>query len=331
MINPFAPIRRFATARFEAFLDKRLPLSNDFILNQKRIYIIPSKTGAGFIFLLLLMLLVAINYQNNLVYLVVFWLAALLVVNILFTYRNLSGIRLVPVVGNPCFAGENASFELDINCTNGKEHLSIEIGWPDQDWLMIDLEPDEQIRIKLSHQADQRGLLKAPRIKLLTRFPTGLARAWAFALLDMSAIVYPKPELGLQIGGVGNQGNEMEDGAEIPRGSADFSGVRPYQAGDAPKHIHWPVYARTGELATRQFVDYQTHDLWLDYDELTFNGVERRLSHLCARVLELNEQQQTWGLKLPGKTVDPDHGIHHRDRCLAALALFGLDEDETPA
>jgi uncharacterized protein (DUF58 family) len=271
--------------------------------------------------LLLLLLLLGINFQNNLVYLFCCWLASLLVINILYTYRNLSGIRLKAIAGKSCFAEQNAIFEIDVS-RNGKAKYSIELGWPEQDWLHLDLSSEQNLRIKLSHFASERGVVKPPRIHLITRYPTGLCRAWAYAHLDLRAIVYPKPREGLQLHRPNRGGEEAEDGIEIAGGSSDFAGVRPYQPGDAPKQIHWPVYARTRELATREFVDYESHDLWLDFDNLTLQGTENRLSHLCARILELHREQKTYGLKVPGTRVKPGQGDNHRNRCLTVLALY---------
>ncbi|MGK0272884.1 MAG: hypothetical protein ACI88H_003560, partial [Cocleimonas sp.] len=47
------------------------------------------------------------------------------------------------------------------------------------------------------------------------------------------------------------------------------------------------------------------------------------LSHLCALVLQYHQEQQTYGLKLPDKTIQPASGDAHKNTCLMALALFG--------
>ena len=99
-------------------------------------------------------------------------------------------------------------------------------------------------------------------------------------------------------------------------------GMRNYQAGDSLRRIHWAKYARTGKLHSKVFVDYQQHDLWLAWEDLPSGGVEQRLSHLCARVLELEDKQQTYGLSIPGTTIRPNTGEAHRVSCLTALALY---------
>ena len=60
----------------------------------------------------------------------------------------------------------------------------------------------------------------------------------------------------------------------------------------------------------------------MDWDSLPMVGVEQRLSYLCAQVLDLTQQQRCFGLKIPGKTVQPAQGEVHRDQCLMLLALY---------
>ena len=142
----------------------------------------------------------------------------------------------------------------------------------------------------------------------------------------MQSIVYPEPILQDDINNGQAMDDEAEQGLEIARGTTDFSGVRKYQAGDSPKHIHWNSYAKTGKVFSKTFVDYASHDLWLEFDALTaIQGTETKLSHLCALVLQYHQEQQTYGLKLPDRTIQPASGDAHKSTCLMALALFGED------
>jgi uncharacterized protein (DUF58 family) len=48
---------------------------------------------------------------------------------------------------------------------------------------------------------------------------------------------------------------------------------------------------------------------------------EEALEHLCARICALAAAGVPFGLQLSGRTIPPDSGAAHRERCLAALAL----------
>ncbi len=314
--------------RLDGWLKQRLPAARRTTLNQRKIFIIPSKTALGLLLMILLLFLLAVNFQNSLVYGVCFWLLALLLINIFYTYRNLAGLTLSAVSIEPCFAGEKAVLELELSCPPAQRKLALNLSWPAEDNTEIHLATRQNTRVKLSHSTLQRGYFRPPRIHVSTRYPTGLAVAWSYVTLDVQGLVYPKPvENSTQLMGAG-QADSVEGGLEISGGSSDFGGMRDYQPGDTPKHIHWMKYAQTGQLYTKSFVDYASHELWLDWQALTMPGIEVRLSHLCSQVLAYHQAQRKYGLKLPDQVIAPAQGDAHKNRCLRALALYGLNDEK---
>jgi uncharacterized protein (DUF58 family) len=286
----------------------------------RNIYIVPTVAGMGLTGVVLITLIAAINFQNSLIYVVCFWLGSLLVINILYTFRNLSGLKLELMGVEPCFAGENCLVTLRATSDRSKE--SIYAGWKGIDLALIGLQEPLTVDTAVSYPAPVRGRLKPPRLDIFTRYPTGLTFAWAYARMDINTIVYPAP-VKLELASHSVQtGEEAEDGPSFEGGVSDFSGMRTYQSGDSPRRIHWANYARTGKLHSKIFVDYQSHDHWLTWEELPSGSVEQRLSHLCAKVLELDVNQQSFGLRIPGKTIQPNNGEVHRVACLTALALY---------
>lgn len=313
--------------RLDDWVQRRLPKARETTLNQRKIFIIPSKTGLGMTVLILLLFLLGVNFQNSLVYAVCFWLLALLLINIFYTYRNLSGLTVTAIGVEPCFSGEKTVVEIGLSCPQAQRKFALNLAWPGEDQVQVNLATMPNTRVKLSHATTQRGRFQPPRIHISTRFPTGLALAWSYVTLDVQGIVYPKPlEKVFAQQGQGSA-DTAEGGAEIAGGTSDFGGIRDYRPGDAPKHVHWGKYARTGKLHTKVFVDYSSRDLWLDWDDLSLPGVEVRLSHLCSKVLEFHQAQQPFGLKLPGKTIPPGKGEGHKAQCLRALALYGVVDE----
>jgi uncharacterized protein (DUF58 family) len=308
----------------DKWLDECFPESSQITLGIKRIFIIPTLISGALFIALGILLLMAINFQNSLIYGLAFWLLALIVISIFFTYRNLSGVTFKAVQSSPCFAGEKAVFELEVSCPENQKKSAISVAWKHQDLAKVDLQDHHTTRIKLSHETKQRGVFKPDKLSIFTVYPIGLVVAWSYAVLDMQSIVYPEPMLQKSAEN-DSQGvdDDAEKGREIARGSMDFSGIREYQKGDSPKHIHWGAYAKTGKAYTKTFADYANQDLWLDWDSLALTGIEIKLSHLCAKVLQSHQEQQVYGLKIPGKTIQPSSGEVHKTLCLTALALFG--------
>jgi uncharacterized protein (DUF58 family) len=184
----------------------------------RNIYIVPTVAGMGLLGVVLITLIAAINFQNSLIYVVCFWLGSLLVINILYTFRNLSGLKLELMGAEPCFAGENCLVTLRATSDRPKE--SIYAGWKGIDLALIGLQESLTVDAAVSYPAPTRGWLKPPRLDIFTRYPTGLTFAWAYARMDINAIVYPAPVLieltshSVQTGEEADDGPSYEGGGE---------------------------------------------------------------------------------------------------------------------
>ncbi|MCM2329808.1 MAG: DUF58 domain-containing protein [Pseudomonas sagittaria] len=316
------PARLFAT-RWHRWLEKRIPPARQVRLDQRRIFILPTPQGLMFGLALLLMLLAAINYQNSLAYGLTFLLLSLGLVTILHTYRNLAGLVLAAGEAPPVFAGEQAGFRLRLQ-SNGRAHRGIALGWPPAPLQAVEVEADGSSEMELFLPASQRGWLRAPRLRVESRFPLGLLVAWSWVDLDLAALVYPRPLSGeLPPAGGGVADDEEPGMASTRSGVDDFQGLRPYQSGDSRRRLHWKAWSRGQGLLVKDFAELQGHDLWLDFDSLGGDR-EARLSLLCHWVVQLAGHEQPFGLRLPGVSRAPGSGALQRELCLRELALFGL-------
>ncbi len=305
------------------WLKRRLPPQREVVLNQQRIFIIPTWSSLALVVMVLVLYFLGINFQNSLVYVVCFWLLALLVINIFYTHHNLSGLKLIAKGAEPCFAGGKCRFEINVSAPKGRQKQSIHIGWQKEDQIQVSLEGGGSDNFYLSHSAENRGRLTIPRLEVLTRYPTGLSVAWSYVQLEAEAIIYPAPYLLELDESSTHHVEEQEDGIAYRFGSSDFGGLRDYEAGDSIKRIHWAKYAQTGVLYSREFVDYQHHDQWLDWDAIPSNDIEAKLSHLCAKILEYTREEKNFGLRIPNVDIPANRGEAHKQRCLRALALYG--------
>ena len=312
--------------RWGRWLDRRIPAARSVTLDQRRIFIFPSRAGLGFFSALTLMFIGAINYQNNMAFALVFFLFALFIVAILHTFANLSGLQFDALRGNPTFAGGVAEFEIQLRRTPRRHHHSIQMNWPGQPLTEISLVDAEQQIAKLFHAAPRRGLLKPGRLLVQTFYPLGLLRAWTWIDLDLSALVYPQPIACARPVGAGEG---QPDGLHQHKlGSDDFYGFRPYRSGDNPRHVLWRARAKGLPLQTKQFSDAQMQTEWLDWEALSGER-ELRLSNLCYWVLELHRLNTLFGVRMPGATLPLGSGDEHRVRALQQLALFEFSDATT--
>jgi len=310
--------------RFNRWLSDRMPPANSVTLNQRKIFILPTRQGLYFALLICAMVIAGINYQNSLIFALAFLLVGLFMVGMLHTYRNLSGLTLVAGSTRPAFAGEEAEFTTVLKRLGDRTYESLQVGWNRELISRAELVHETEVRIRSFVFADKRGRFNPGRIMVQTFYPLGLFRSWSWVDLDMSTIVYPRPIAGVEVpSAVTTSDNEGElvlrDGAE------DFYGLREYQPGDSTRHIAWKAYARSDTLMTKQYAAYADRRVWLEWDHFTGADKERRLSYLCYWVLALHSANDEYGLRLPGVEIEPGRGESHRDRVLRALALYEVD------
>nr|WP_276583603.1 DUF58 domain-containing protein [Pseudomonas sp. RIT-PI-S] len=301
---------------------RRSPAAPRVVLDHRRIYILPSSSGYGYLLTVLLVLLAAINYQNSMAYALAFTLAALFVVAILHTYRNLGGLELAAVPPAPVFAGEQARVALGLE-SRGREHQAIYLGWTAAQLQRCDLAPGHGQRVELPLATARRGWLQAPRIRLETRFPLGLVRAWSWVDLGQRVLVYPQATAGPMPPRSGPAADAEDHGWHLlDTGVDDFQGLQEYRPGDSWRRLHWKAYSRGQALLIKAFAEVGGRDPALDFDALP-GPAEERLSVLCHWVLELSREGRPFSLRLPGLALAAAADEPHREASLRALALYG--------
>jgi len=309
--------------QFGNWLDRRIPPQSRVLLTQRNIFIFPTRTAIAYGVLLLLLLLGAINYQNSLIYGVAFLLGSLFLVTILHTFRNLSGLTLELLDSRPGFIGDDIEFNLRITRGPGKARHGIQVGWPQAIKQWVEMQTQDVVAVKLFSTAAARGWYNPGRLLIETRYPLGLLRAWTWVDLNARALVYPKPEFTPLPDPVQGQ---RDDGELVDRqGSDDFSSLRDYQAGDPVKHILWRRYARSDDLVLKEYSGFVEPRAWFEFERAP-GDVERRLSVLTGWVLQAKQREQEFGLRLPGRVIEPGVGEAHAASALEALALFGTSQ-----
>jgi uncharacterized protein (DUF58 family) len=291
------------------------------VLGPHRLYMLPTRVGLIFAAALLAMLLAAVNYNNSLAYMFTFILGAMVVVSMLDTHRNLAGLRITPGGCAPAFAGGEAGFGVWLHNESRRARHGIRVAMGQQEIVRLDLGPGESRQIVLPVPTRRRGELSIPAFTMVSQFPLGLLFTWARAIhLDHRCLVYPRPGPPRPLELAPDRRRYQDQGA-LPDGD-DFAGLRTYQLGDPPRHVHWKAVARGRGMYTKQFGGAGQDTVWLDWDSLQGLDQEARLSQLCRWVLDADADGLRFGLRLPSASLGPGNGPQHRHLCLAALARF---------
>ncbi len=287
---------------------------------ERRVYILPTRYGLVYAALVGGMLLGSLNYNNNLGLLLSFLLVGQGLVVMIHTWRNLRGLQITLLKAPPVFAGQPATFPLDMAALGRRARPAIAVEAPGADGGCQDIGSGEKARFALSVATSARGALELGCLRVSTRFPLGLFRAWSYVEPQAEALVYPRPA---RRAGRRLPGRTVGDGrGEAGEGTDDFVGLRGYRPGDSPRQIDWKALARERGLVTKQFVGNDSDRVWIDWDAWPGVNIEERLSRLCREVLDAGAAAAEYGLRVPGREILPGSGGTHQHRCLAALARF---------
>jgi len=305
--------------------------SGEVELGQRRVYILPTGAGLGFGVLLLVLLIGSINYNLGLGFGLTFLAAACAVIDMLYTYRNLAHLRLRAGRAPAVFAGTEAPFALHLANPTRLDRYAVLVDVDDvpEPRHPVDVAAGADASLTLAAPTSVRGWRPAPRVRLMTRFPLGLFRAWSYWQPDSRALVYPAPEQDAPP--LPMIGRPSSDGTGSA-GSDDFAGVRSYQPGDPLRHLAWRQIARLdpadgGHLVTKQFEGGAVDRLVLDFDALPPQlDLELKLSRMTRWVLEAELRTLPYAFRLGAASYDTALGPAHQAACLRALALYGSGE-----
>lgn len=322
--HPLAHIR----ARFQAWWQARLPLRDSTTLTQRNVYILPTGPGLMMGVTLLVLLVASINFQLNLGYVLTFLLTGSVVVGMHVCHGTLRGITMNLLAPEAHFAG--ASTTITVNILSQRRSPRYGIGLAvlgTNHWSWTDVPAQGAAHVQVAFNPPGRGLHTVPALTAETRFPLGTFRVWTVWRPAAKVLVYPAPEAHpppLPVGEARSGGI-----ATVQRQSTgEYDGVRAYRRGDPLKLVVWKKTAKSDTLVSRDGLQVQRFELWLDLAHCGVAGGanpgaarERALSRLCAWILLAEKQGLQYGLRLASQEIAPGSGEGHKRNCLHALAL----------
>lgn len=306
-----------ARQRLGQLLWPRRPDASPLTLQQRRIYVLPTKAGVMYAITLLLLLIASINYNLSLGYALTFLLVGLGIVAIVHSFRNLYDLRLQTDRHTPGFAGTQLHFGITLSSDRPRNALLLQLEGKLSTPTVCHVNNSHSVQLPLL--AQQRGWQAMPRLTLSTTWPLGLVRAWSHAYFDERCLAYPAPAdlapVGNPLGGPGRQHTLDEPD--------DFFGLRPHRRTDLRQQVAWKASARLDDaLLTKQFTAEQGETLYFDLGRTPGTTLEKKLSLLTRQVLDANKTGLHYGLRLGNTQLPAATGNDHLQACLQALALY---------
>ncbi len=315
-------IRTSLRDRLFEYAERRLPAltrlkrveSLPIRLDRHRIYVLPTRFGLMLSLLLLVMLLGALNYNNNPALLLTCLFAAAAYQSVFAAFATLNRLEIAALRAEPCHAGGELEFSIHFHIATRPRH-SLRLRATEAE-IAFDLDRDGAATLRIP--APQRGWLRPGRLRLCSEYPFGLFEVWSWVNPEFAALVYPRLEKNPPpLPRSGAQAYQLAD-----RSSGDeLAALREYQTGDPPRAIAWKASARRGELLVKEFETPRGQEIMLDFATLRGLPNEDRIARLAAWVCLAETARLPYALALPQTRIDAGLGAEHRHACLRALAL----------
>lgn len=299
-------------------------------LRRQRVRLAVRPTGAGWSVLALVsvLLLMAINEANNLLYALAFLLLSVWLVGAVQAWHNLAGLELRALEAAPVAVGEIGPLRVQLDGGHRERHaLTLQVlaatdatdpTRPSSEPLQLALLKASPAPVDLHWRAARRGWQTLDAVQVRSSYPLGLAEAQHRLTVSIRRLVWPQP--APSDGAIRSATSRQADEA------TQFTGLSPWRAGDSPRRLAWKAMARAGTPMVKRFdgADGQ-HAVSIDWRD-TEGDTEHRLAVLARRVLDAEHGSLAWQLVMPGHSLLPQGpGPVALRRALAALALHDLD------
>ena len=214
----------------------------------------------------------AINTANNLLYMVLSTLLAVLCLSGFLSALNFRQARIVVRIPAHCYAGE--SFPITVQVHNEKRVFPT---------CSISIEPDDHNALRFSpfYVAVIRGLEHVSRtgqallpkrgrytireVKISSRYPFGFFLKDRNYPAQAECICYPQilPPEDLHLSSIDLRGSFQR----FDRGLGhDLYMIRDYVPSDSARHVHWKASAKTSQLKTREYAAEESHRVTIAFD-----------------------------------------------------------------
>lgn len=303
---------------------------HEFAISRRRLYILPTRIGWYFALILIALFAIAIKFNNQPAFMMLFLLTSAGLVAMLYTHNNVIGLKLSSKATAPAFVGQQVVFPIIISNPSKLERRGL--------WLLCDsfqsdfrIDQNQQHHCDIKLSANERGYFTCPEIFLSSQFPVGLFFCWSKRFQpEQACLVYPQPisfhDLPPSRDGEGHHQTQHSSRSQ----GQDYSGMKPYQPGDRLRDLHWPSLAKSNKAVTIEYQDHSGDAITLAWQDLpnTLSG-EEKLSQLCYWVLQAEQDGLRYQLKLPNQNTKFDRGDTHMHDCLKRLALWDKPEGKS--
>ncbi len=278
------------------------------------------RSGSIFIGATVFLGVAAANTGNNLLYIIVSSMLALMFVSGITSILNIRGIEVRLVPPQEVFSNRRAKFRIVLMKKSLFPSFLIKVSSSVESALfpIVDRSFREGFLDFLFHK---RGYVKSISIRVSSDFPLGMFVRYIDLEVKVDLVVFPEP-ISVRIPYTGS--NVTREGSSskltLVKGYEELKGVRDY-LGDPMKLIHWKLSAKKGKLMVRDMLAEEKEPIVLSLD-MVEGDLETKISKLAYLTIKLIGDGYPVGLKLGDKDIPPERGDRQKLIILKELALY---------
>ena len=291
-------------------------------LGLRNLYILPTSFGWLWLGAGTLLVLVAIQTQQNGPLLLGYLLLGLMLLTLFLTQFNLQGLEIRCSSAAPGFAGSPCAYTFILWSDQHRDglHLNWQECNDELDTTLV-VHPGEQ-SLTLTWVPTTRGWQKPGNVRICSSAPLGLFHCWSRWRPKRQQLIYPYrrpgPVQSLPSESPGPRSAVQVDRAAI--GTEEWHDLGPHRVEDGANRLAWKQVAQGRGRLSKRFGD--TIGTPLVVGPASGLPMELAIEHLSERIWQLGNAQARFGLELPGLSIATGEGLAHRDRCLQALATW---------
>jgi len=278
------------------------------------------RSGAIFIGVTVFLGVAAANTGNNLLYIIVSSMLALMLISGVSSIINLKGIELSLIPPLEVFARKRSPFRLVARKKGIMPSFLIRIS-SDTGETLFPIIDSRNRESNIDLLFDKRGVVEEVRLTVSSDFPLGMFVRSMEVVAKVKLTVFPTPipsVLRTVSGGKYQEGSSTRP--SFNRGYEEFKGVKEY-SGEPMKLIHWKLTAKKEELLVREMLDEEKEPVILTLD-MVEGSIEEKLSKLTYLTIKLMDMGYPVGLDIGDIRIPPARGESHKLRILRELALY---------
>lgn len=288
---------------------------------REKIYIIPTAYGFMYGGGIFVSLIGGAIYNNNLAFVLCFFLVALFLIGMVQTHNNLKSLDIekVDIFLSPSQGIGNGVVWIKSRHSEGHAQLNMKFkSQQDEMNTMIEVIHKNSLHPQsFEFSTGEWGKKKLKRITLSTKYPFGFFYVWRYFQCSVDYYVYPSPVGQANLEMLDREG--INDGEHRQKRGDDFSEHKKYEKGLSQKHIDWKAYARGRPLLVKKFDEGVKQTYWLDYDR-TPGDEETKVRQLSQWIHTCEKSRQVYALKIKNREVLAGGGRRHKAQCLTLLA-----------